>query len=187
MASMNTKKKSSESNHKRKQAAAATHRIKHLTKELSREDLRLGLPLLDAAVAGVVLGFNPSDSEMREQAGRCWETLKPILSQHLFSEDQRVLPWARGMTGFSPAMMLRLKKSHDELRGVAKLLTGVSFEEDTDEAVSRAGKALCILAVKLDDLIASEELHLLPALRKLLSSEDGATATVVSNCATASA
>jgi hypothetical protein len=169
---MNRERNSPEKNHK-KQAAAAIHRIKHLTKELGREDLRLGLPLLDAAVAGVVLGFKPSDREMREQAERCWETLKPILSHHLFSEDERVLPWAKGMDGFSPAVMLRLKKSHDELRGIAKQLASVSFEEDTDEVVARAGKALCMLAVKLDDLIANEELRLLPALRKLLFSETG--------------
>jgi hypothetical protein len=168
---MSSKKNSLDKQHK-KQAATATQRIKYLTKELRREGLRLGLPLLDAAVAGVLLGFRPSDREMRAQAERCWETLKPILSQHLFSEDEMVLPWAKGMAGFSPAMMLRLKKSHDELRGTAKLLVAVSFEEDTDEAVARAGKALCILAVKLDDLIASEELRLLPALRKL-SSETG--------------
>jgi len=172
---MKTGKNSAETNHK-KEVVAATHRIKHLTKELSREDLRLGLPLLDAAVAGVVLGFKPSDREMREQAERCWETLKPILSYHLFSEDERVLPWAKGLAGFSPAVMLRLKKSHDELRGIAKKLASVSFEDDTDKAVARAGKALCTLAVKLDDLIASEELRLLPALRKLLFSETGIAA-----------
>jgi len=169
---MNTKNKSPEKNQKQ-ELVAATHRIKHLAKELSREDLRLALPLLDAAVAGVVLGFKPSDREMREQAERCWETLKPILSHHLFSEDERVLPWAKGMAGFSPAVMVRLKKSHDELRRIAKQLARVCFEEDTDRAIARAGKALCMLAVKLDDLIASEELRLLPALRKLLFRETG--------------
>lgn len=172
---MNRKKNSPEKNHK-KQADDETHRIKYLTKELSREDLRLGLPLLDAAVAGVVLGFRPSDREMRAQAERCWEILKPLLSHHLFSEDEMVLPWAKGMAGFSRAVMLRLKKSHDDLRSLANLLASVSFEEDIDAAVAPAGKALCLLAVKLDDLIASEELHLLPALRKLLSSESGVEA-----------
>jgi hemerythrin HHE cation binding domain-containing protein len=171
---MNTEKNSPERNHKK--VVAANYRIKHLTEQLSLEDLRLGLPLLDAAVAGVVLGFKPSDREMREQAERCWETLKPILNHHLFSEDERVLPWAKGMAGFSPAVMLRLKRRHDELRRIAKQLARVSFEEDTDRSVARAGKGLCMLAVKLDDLIASEELRLLPALRKLLFSETGIAA-----------
>ena len=54
------------------------------------------MPLLDAAVAGVILGFRPSDREMRTQAQRCWEILKPRLNQHLLSEDETVLPWAEG-------------------------------------------------------------------------------------------
>jgi|SRR5271163_3349360 len=167
---MNRKKNSPQQEHPAKEAAE-TSQIKHLTKELNREGLRLGLPLLDAAVAGVVLGFRPSDREMREQAERCWETIQPILSQHLFNEDETLLPWAKGMAGFSPVVMLRFKKSHDELHQIAKQLAGVSFEEDKEQIVERAGKALCALAVKLDDLIASEELRLFPSLRKLLFSE----------------
>lgn len=172
---MKSKKAPAEKSHKI-EAVATVHRIKRLTKELSGEDLRLGLPLLDAAVAGVVLGFKPYDREMREQAGCCWKSMKPILNQHLFAEDETVLPWAKGMTGFSPAVMSKLKKSHEELRAIANLLTGVSFEEDRGEVVAQAGKALCMLAVKLDDLIASEELLLFPALRKLMFSEAGAGA-----------
>ena len=53
-------------------------------------------------------------------------------------------------------------------RFVISQLTGVSFEEDPDKVVSVAGKALCALAVNLDDLIDSEEMRLLPALRKVL-------------------
>jgi len=168
---MKSRRKSAEKNHPKEEATAVNNRIKHLAKELSREDFRLGLPLLDAAVAGVVLGFKPSDREMREQAERAWETIKPILSIHLLSEDETVLPWAKGMAGFSPAVILRLKNRHDELRDITKLLAGVSFEEDSEEDVARAGKALCMLAVKLDDLIAGEELSLFPGLRKLLFSE----------------
>ena len=47
-------------------------------------------------------------------------------------------------------------------------LVGVSFEDDPDKVVSVAGKALCALAVKLDDLIDSEEMRLLPTLRRIL-------------------
>lgn len=78
----------------RKQSAprADTRKIRNLTEELSREEHSLGIPLLDAAVAGVILGFKPADREMRAQAQRCWETLKPRLNQHLLSEDETVLP-----------------------------------------------------------------------------------------------
>ena len=145
-----------------------TRKIKNLTEKLSREEYSLGLPLLDAAVAGAILGFKPSDREMRAQAQRCWEILKPQLNQHLLSEDETVLPWAEVAGGLPPAVMDRIKQSHLEMRSLASKLNGVSFQKDPDKVVSVAGKALCVLAVKLDDLIASEEMRLLPALRKML-------------------
>ncbi len=53
------------------------------------------------------------------------------------------------------------------MRSLMGKLVGVSFEEDPDKVVAAAGKALCVLAVKLDDLIDSEEMRLLPALRRM--------------------
>ncbi len=147
---------------------ADTRKIKNLTEELSREEHGLGIPLLDAAVAGVILGFKPSDREMRTQAQRCWETLKPRLNQHLLSEDETVLPWAQNAGGISAEHIERIKQSHLEMRSLIGKLVGVSFEKDPDKVVAVAGKALCVLAVKLDDLIDSEEMRLLPALRKML-------------------
>jgi iron-sulfur cluster repair protein YtfE (RIC family) len=152
----------------RTEKRADTRKIRNLTEELSREQYRLGMPLLDAAVAGAILGFKPSDREMRAQAQRCWEILKPQLNQHLLSEDETVLPWAEGAGGIAPAVMDRIKKSHLEMRSLITKLVGVSFEEDPDKVVATAGKALCVLAVKLDDLIDSEEMRLLPALRRML-------------------
>jgi hypothetical protein len=145
-----------------------TRKIRNLTEELSREEYQLGLPLLDAAVAGVILGFKPSDSEMRVQAQRSWENLKPRLNQHLLSEDEIVLRWAEGAGDLSPEVLDRIKKSHREMRSLIAKLIGVSFKEDPDKVVAAAGKALCVLAVKLDDLIDSEEMRLLPALRRMM-------------------
>src|SRR5580692_409757 len=147
---------------------ADTRRIRNLTEELSREEYSLGMPLLDAAVAGVILGFKPSDRAMRTQALRCWEILKPQLNQHLLSEDETVLPWAEGAGGIPAKVMDRIKKSHHEMRSLIGKLIGASFEDDPDKVVSVAGKALCALPVKLDDVIDSEEVRLLPALRKML-------------------
>ena len=147
---------------------ADTRKIRNLTEELSREEYSLGMPLLDAAVAGVILGFRPSDRAMRAQAQRCWEILKPQLNQHLLSEDETLLPWAQNAGGISAEAMKRIKKSHREIRALIGKLIGVSFEGDPDKVVSVAGKALCALAVKLDDLIDSEEMRLLPALRRIL-------------------
>ena len=148
--------------------SADARKIRNLTEELSRQEYGLGIPLLDAAVAGVILGFRPSDRGMRTQAQRCWETLKPQLNQHLLSEDETVLPWAKTAGGLSPEFVKLIKKNHREIRSLIGKLIGVSFEEDPDKVVSVAGKALCALAVKLDDLIDSEEMRLLPALRKML-------------------
>jgi len=147
---------------------ADTRKIRNLTEELSREEYGLGMPLLDAAVAGVILGFKPSDREMRVQAQHCWDTLKPRLNQHLLSEDETVLPWAEDVGGLRREVVDRIKKRHREVRSQIGKLVGVSFEEDPDKVVAVAGKALCMLAVKLDDLIDSEEMRLLPALRKML-------------------
>jgi hypothetical protein len=152
----------------RSDKAFNARKFRNLTEELSREEYQLGLPLLDVAVAGVILGFKPADREMRAQAQRCWEVLKPRLNQHLLSQDETVLPWAKDAGGLSPAMLDRIKKSHRELRGLIGKLIGVSFKDDPDKVVSAAGKALCALAVKLDDLIDSEEMRLLPALRRML-------------------
>jgi hypothetical protein len=158
----------------KKQSAARTEKrpntrkIRNLTEELSREEYQLGMPLLDTAVAGVILGFKPSDREMRAQAQRCWEILKPRLNQHLLSEDETVLPWVEGAGGIQPPFMDRIKRNHRELHSLIAKLVGVSFEEDPDKVVSVAGKALCALAVKLDDLIDSEGMRLLPALRRML-------------------
>ena len=94
--------------------------------------------------------------------------LKPQLNQHLLSEDETVLPWAEGAGGISAEVINRIKKSHHEMRSLISKLSGVSFEDDPDKVVSVAGKALCALAVKLDDLIDSEEMRLLPTLRRIL-------------------
>src|SRR5882757_3487061 len=103
-----------------------TRKIRNLTEELSRDEYRLGLPLLDAAVAGAVLGFKPTDREMRSQAQRCWEVLKPQLNQHLLSEDETVLPWAVS-AGLPHDVVTRIKESHREMRSLIAKLIGVSF------------------------------------------------------------
>src|ERR1700693_3797450 len=117
---------------------ADTRKIRNLTEELSREEYSLGMPLLDAAVAGVILGFRPSDRAMRTQAQRCWEILKPQLNQHLLSEDETVLPWAQDAGGLPPEVMNRIKNSHREMRSLISKLTGASFEEDPDKIVAAA-------------------------------------------------
>jgi hypothetical protein len=84
------------------------------------------------------------------------------------SQDETVLPWAEIAGGLAPEVIERIKQSHLEMRSLIAKLNGVSFEKDADKVVAVAGKALCVLAVKLDDLIDSEEMRLLPALRRMM-------------------
>jgi Hemerythrin HHE cation binding domain len=158
----------------------APRKMARLIKELTREDLKLGAPLLDAAVAGVCLGFRPHDGEMRAQAAHTWDSIKPLLSHHLLSEDETLLPWAQDTPGFPHELVERIRKQHTELRALTKTINSTSFRTGPDPQVSRAGKALCALAVKLDDFISCEEFRILPALRRFVFAEGEPASEVVS-------
>jgi hemerythrin-like domain-containing protein len=143
--------------------------IKRLVEKLSGEDLKLSLPLLNAAVSGVILGFNPEDAEMRRLAAKSWKRIKPLLSRHLLSEDENVLPWVETQREFPRAKVDKYKKRHEELRSLVQTINSVGFENGERAEVARAGKALCQLAVRLDDLIEGEERELFPLLRRFLT------------------
>jgi hypothetical protein len=119
--------------------------------------------LLDASIAGVVLSFNPRDDQMRERAERAWEVIRKLLAQHLFTDDLAT-PWSADAIGSSTACDL-LKKRYSELRTLARTVAAVSFEHGSDREISSAGKALCRLAVKLDDLMDATERRLVNQLR----------------------
>jgi hypothetical protein len=120
--------------------------------------------LLDASIAGVVLSFNPRDDEMRESAERSWEIIRALLADHLFSEGA-AMPWTADQPIGSPAASEILKKRYSELRALARTVASVSFEGGSDAEISIAGKALCRLAVKLDDLMDATERRLVNKLR----------------------
>lgn len=90
--------------------------------------------LLDAAVAGIVLDFNPRDDEMREKAERAWATIRTLL-------------------GSSPGKLRPRRWIYAELRSLARIVDSVSFEIGSDAEISSAGRALCRLAVKLRNLM----------------------------------
>src|SRR5690348_16806511 len=109
--------------------------------------------LLEAAVAGMVLGFNPRDSEMRAQATVAWEGIHALLADDVLADRASAAPWAHDESNFPRSTTELLKKRYAELRSLAHLIKAVSFESSTDSEVSVAGRALCRLAVCLDDLI----------------------------------
>jgi hypothetical protein len=132
---------------------------------VERADFSRDARLLDASIAGVVLSFNPRDDEMREKAERSWEIIRALLANHLFTEGEAVLPWNRDASVGSPTACDILKKRYSELRSLARTVDSVSFEDGSDAEISTAGKALCRLAIKLDDLMDGTERRLVNKLR----------------------
>ena len=137
---------------------------------MERQDFSRDAHLLDASIAGVVLSFNPRDDEMREKAERSWETIRAHLADHLFSEETAALPWNEDASLGSPTTHDLLKKRYSELRSLARTIGSVSFEDGSDAEISNAGKALCRLAVKLDDLMEGTERRLVNKLRQYVLS-----------------
>jgi len=122
--------------------------------------------LLDASIAGVVLSVNPRDDEMREKATRAWNFIRTMLADHLVDDADADLPWHGDTSIGSPTACDILRKRYSELRALARTLESTSFEHGTDSEVSAAGKALCRLAVKLDDLSERTQRRLVNKLRQ---------------------
>ncbi len=136
------------------------------TNRLVRADFSRDARLLDASIAGVVLTFSPRDDEMREKAERAWITIRALLADHLFADQNTVLPWTGDPSIGSATSCDILKKRYSEIRSLARTIGSVSFENGSDADISEAGKALCRLAVKLDDLMETTERRLVNQLRK---------------------
>jgi hypothetical protein len=132
---------------------------------LERRDSSRDARLLDASIAGVVLSFNPRDLEMREKADHAWDTIRALLAGHVLDDAAEVLPWHGDASIGSATASEILRKRHSELCALARTVNSISFELSSDAEVSRAGKALCRLAVKLDDLMEKTERRLMNKLR----------------------
>jgi hypothetical protein len=122
--------------------------------------------LLEAAVAGLVLSFNPRDYEMRAQAAAAWEGIRAVLADDVLAEEVGAAPWTRDSSHYPRATADLLKKRYLELRTLAHLIKDISFESSTNSEVSVAGRALCRLAVCLDDLINGSDRRVSPKLRQ---------------------
>jgi hypothetical protein len=141
-----------------------------MTNRLERGNFSRDARLLDASIAGVVLSFNPRDDEMREKAESSWETIRALLAKHLFGQEAAVLPWNGDASVGSPAALDIIKKRYAELRSLVLVVDSVSFEKGSDAEISNAGRALCRLAVKLDDLMEGTQRRLVNKLRQYVLS-----------------
>ncbi len=145
-----------------------TMRTREMVEHLERDDHRLSAPLLDAAVSGIVLGFHPFDLDTRIQAAHAWEAIRTVLAKHLLEEDENLLPWLKTQQSWPAEFTDTVKRRCDELQALVPAIDSVSFEDGDDVSVAKAGKALCLLAMKIDDLVACEENRLIPLLRHLI-------------------
>jgi hypothetical protein len=136
---------------------------------LTQADFSRDARLLDASIAGVVLGINPRDEEMRHKAEHAWGTIRGLLADHLFA-DESAAPWNSDTSVGSATSGEILKKRYSEIRGLARTVASVSFADGSDLEVSSAGTALCRLAVKLDDLMEDTERRLVNKLRQYVFS-----------------
>ncbi len=86
----------------------------------------------------------------------------------MLSEKVTILPLTEDKHLVSRSVLERMRKRHAELRGLARKVDSVVFETGSREDVAAAGKALCDLAIRLDDAIEGEERSLLPKLRRYI-------------------
>jgi hypothetical protein len=142
--------------------------LKSLLTRLAREDLKLKLPLVDAALTGATLALKPSNHELRVHAAQIWASIKATLEQHLRSENEKLLKWAESRSEFSHALLERTNREHAKINELLSEINAIPFENSTDENVAKAAHDLCALAVNLDDMIAGEERDLFPMVRRAL-------------------
>lgn len=157
------------SNESERARMAEVGEVQKAIRELSREDRKLGEQLLDAAVAGAVVARQPADAALRAEAAAAWAKIAPLLEHHLASEEKTVLPWAERSGDLPHKLIRRAQERAVRLHELARLVAGTAFAKAADAEVAKAGRALCAVAVHLDDLIDSEEREMFPQLNKRLS------------------
>ncbi len=143
-------------NHDPREIDVNTERVKAMLTRLSREDLKLGETLLNAAVAGAVVARQPADTILRAEAAEAWNSIKPVIAHHVNSQQDILLPWAASRENFPPDLILRAREQRVRLCDLAKIVDAASFITGSDEEVTRAGTALTAFAMCLDDLIDGE-------------------------------
>ncbi len=152
----------------------AQSRVEDALARRSGEDSELSKHLLDAAVAGAVVARQPSDTILRAEAAEAWNSIKPVIVNHLARQEEIILPWAKMRADFPFDLILRAHEQHLRLRHLAETVDAASFIAGPDEEVVKAGTALTAFAVCLDDLIDGEAHDLFPMIqRSLLANTKG--------------
>src|SRR6266481_3148426 len=149
----------------------AQSRVEDALARLNSEDSELGKHLLDAAVAGAVLARQPSDPILRAEAAEAWNSIRPVILNHLARQEEIILPWAKMRADFPFDLILRAHEQHLRLRHLAETVDAASFIAGPDAEVVKAGTALTAFAVCLDDLIDGEAHDLFPMIQRSLQAK----------------
>jgi hypothetical protein len=149
----------------------AQSRVEDALARLSGEDTELNKHLLDAAVAGAVVARQPSDAILRAEAAEAWNSIRPVILNHLARQEEIILPWAKMRADFPFDLIQRAHEQHLRLRHLAETVDAASFISDPDEEVVKAGTALTAFAVCLDDLIDGEARDLFPMIQRSLQAK----------------
>lgn len=148
----------------------ANHRSQAIAalSSLEAEDSQMRTHLLDAAVAGAILARDPADRSLRREAAREWKSLAATLLHHVTTEEA-VTSLKVGLKRQLPRPLVKeVRERLGRLRALTLTVEGVDFEHADDAQVRRGARALCAIAVDLDDLIDSDERHLFPLMQRAL-------------------
>ncbi|HUY27449.1 MAG TPA: hypothetical protein VMV27_08525 [Candidatus Binataceae bacterium] len=135
---------------------------------LEAEDFQMRSHLLDAAVAGAILARDPGDKALRHEATQAWQSLAATLSHHVAAEEAMAAKWVKSKSDTPKRVIVGARERLARLRGLAAAVSGVDFARAADSDVRRGARALCSLAMDLDDLIDSDERELFPLLQRSL-------------------
>ncbi|HVA80513.1 MAG TPA: hypothetical protein VNF29_06275 [Candidatus Binataceae bacterium] len=124
--------------------------------------------LLDAAVAGAILARDPADRALRHEAAQAWQSLAATLSHHVAAEEEMAARWVKSKREIPNRPIVGARERLARLRGLAATVSGVDFARAADADARRGARALCSLAMDLDDLIDSDERELFPLLQRSL-------------------
>jgi hypothetical protein len=146
--------------------------MRHLFEELNRKDSALRPHLLDAALAGLRLTRTPTSRALRCDAAEVWSVIEPVIHSHLQAGDGVTLSWIDRHARLSPQVLHRVRRCHWKLRKLTSAIERARFESVSDAQAIQAGRALCGLAVCLDDAIDVEERKIFPAIHQALFEMD---------------
>jgi hypothetical protein len=144
-------------------------KLRVLVCDLSREHMKLRLPLINVAASGASLAANPSSQQYRREACAAWHELAALIDRHLEQKDDETLANAAERLKLLPhAVAEAMIAACEKLTELAHRISKVDFDHDPADTVGGAGDAMRKFAAALDDFTIREERELLRRLQRIL-------------------